>query len=56
MNYNKPKQSAKKINGGNVKSIIRNVWQIDKVAMADRPFHFWAYCFCNIVNPLIVVG
>ena len=52
-----PKQSSpNKVNGGTIKSILKNLWQIDKAAMLDRPFHFWAHSFCNAMDPIIAIG
>lgn len=42
-----------KVNGGTIKSIVKNLWNIDKVVIADKPFHFWAYSLCNFLDPLI---
>lgn len=54
INQNKP--NIKKLDAGTIKSILKNIWQIDRVAIADKPFHFWAHSLCNFLDPLIAIG
>lgn len=56
MNSHKTEEGISKINGGTIRSIIKNLWQINKADMMDCPFHFLAYSFCNAMNPILTIG
>jgi len=44
---------SNKVNGGTIKSIVKNLWNIDKVVIADKPFSFFGHIVCAIFLTLL---